>query len=64
MLARHDGALRFPCSEIEAGQWVLCGGNQGRGSNARPGDFASGFIECWKVFDEISAERAAEAEVR
>ena len=59
-LARHDGSMRFPCSEIEAGQWFSI--DQIRGwVNARPGDFASGFIECWKVFGKLSADRAAEA---
>ena len=59
-LARHDGSMRFPCSEIEAGQWFSI--DQIRGwVNARPGDFASGFIECWKIFEKLSADRAAEA---
>ena len=59
-LARHDGSMRFPCSEIEAGQWFSI--DQIRGwVNARPGDFASGLIECWKIFEKLSADRAAEA---
>ena len=59
-LARHDGSMRFPCSEIEAGQWFPI--DQIREwVNARPDDFASGFIECWQVFEKLSADRAAEA---
>ncbi len=51
-LARHDGSMRFPCSEIEAGQWFSI--DQIRGwVSARPADFASGFIECWKVFEKL-----------
>jgi 16S rRNA (adenine1518-N6/adenine1519-N6)-dimethyltransferase len=49
-----DGAFRLNRAEIEAGgfyppaivtQWI----------RARPGDFAPGFIECWKVCPEGSA---------
>jgi len=55
-VARHDGALRFPCSEIEAGQWVSVEEIRAW-IEARPGDFASGFIECWNVFDEKLREK-------
>ena len=51
-LARYDGALRFPCSEIETGQWI-CIEEVTAWIDARPQDFASGFIECWKVFNEM-----------
>lgn len=48
-LARHDGAMRFPCSEIESGQWFPI--EEIRvWVEARPEDFASGFIECWDLF--------------
>jgi 16S rRNA (adenine1518-N6/adenine1519-N6)-dimethyltransferase len=51
-LARHDGALRFPCSEIETGQWFSM--DEIRAWIAmRPTDFASGFIECWNAFDAM-----------
>lgn len=48
-LARHDGAVRFPCSEIEAGEWFPLDEVR-TWTQARPQDFASGFIECWNVF--------------
>jgi len=54
-LARYDGAMRFPCSEIETGQWIGIE-EVNAWIDARPQDFASGFIECWKVFDEVLAE--------
>ena len=47
--AQHDGALRYPCSEVETvqwfpmeiiDQWLL----------QSPQDFATGFIECWRLF--------------
>lgn len=54
-LARHDGAVRFPCSEIEAGEWFAL--NEVREwVQARPADFASGFIECWGLFDKLLKE--------
>lgn len=50
-LARHDGALRFPCSEVFAAEWFTM--EQVREWVAtRPQDFASGFIECWNLFEE------------
>jgi 16S rRNA (adenine1518-N6/adenine1519-N6)-dimethyltransferase len=48
LLQFWDGTPRFPCAEVEAviwmkpdlvGQWVTL----------RPEDFASGFLECWKL---------------
>ncbi|MCP5536684.1 MAG: ribosomal RNA small subunit methyltransferase A [Akkermansiaceae bacterium] len=51
-LARHDGAVRFPCSEVEAGQWFSLDELR-QWVHARPQDFASGFIECWNVFDSM-----------
>jgi 16S rRNA (adenine1518-N6/adenine1519-N6)-dimethyltransferase len=48
-VARYDGALRFPCSEVEHALWF--GIDQlNDWINAKPEDFAPGFIECWKVF--------------
>ena len=49
-LARHDGAVRFPCSEVESGEWFSLDTVR-RWVKARPQDFAAGFIECWEVFD-------------
>lgn len=55
--ARYDGAIRFPCSEIEAGQW-LSREEIRAWIKARPGDFASGFAECWNLFDLSLSEKA------
>lgn len=49
-LARYDGAVRFPCSEVETGEWFSMDEIRAWLS-ARPEDFASGFIECWSAFD-------------
>jgi 16S rRNA (adenine1518-N6/adenine1519-N6)-dimethyltransferase len=45
--AQHSGSIRFPAAEVEAAAWfppveIDCW------ISARPDDFASGFIECWK----------------
>jgi len=48
-LARHDGAIRFPCSEVEAGLWLPMKEIQDWIA-ASPQDFASGFIQCWTAF--------------
>lgn len=58
-LARHDGAMRFPCSEVESGQWFPVEIVRDWVA-ARPQDFASGFIECWSEFDRLFAEKLAE----
>ncbi len=58
-LARHDGAVRFPCSEVEAGQW-FCLEEVRAWVGVRPEDFASGFIECWKAFDAQLSEQSAD----
>ena len=50
-ITRYDGALRYPCSEIETGQWFPME-EVSAWIAARPEDFASGFIECWNAFDE------------
>lgn len=50
-VARYDGALRFPCSEVEHTLWF--GMDQlNDWIAARPQDFATGFLDCWKVFYE------------
>lgn len=55
--ARHEGPFRLPPAEIETGgffplelidSWI----------NARPGDFATGFLECWEAFRKDSAAGA------
>lgn len=61
-LARHDGALRFPCSEVYAAEWFKM--EQVREwVIARPEDFATGFIECWNLFDEKMGAAIAAAPV-
>lgn len=59
-LARHDGALRFPCSEVYAAEWFTI--EQVREWVAvRPEDFALGFIECWNLFEEkMGAAKASQ----
>lgn len=58
-LVRYDGALRFPCSEIETGQWFPMEEIRAW-IQARPGDFASGFIECWNLFEKHLSDRTNE----
>ncbi|MDQ2659809.1 MAG: 16S rRNA (adenine(1518)-N(6)/adenine(1519)-N(6))-dimethyltransferase RsmA [Verrucomicrobiota bacterium] len=52
-LSRHDGPFRLARSEIDYGEffppetvdaWLV----------ARPGDFAPGFVECWRTFRELA----------
>ena len=50
-LARYDGALRVPCSEVYATEWFPIG-LVSDWVKARPQDFASGFVECWNVFEQ------------
>ena len=52
---RHDGPVRFPCAEIEAAQWFSPREVQ-KWIDARPQDFASGFLECWKAVVELPPE--------
>lgn len=49
-VTRYDGALRYPCSEIETGEWFTMDDIRAW-VKSRPQDFASGFIECWAAFD-------------
>ncbi len=48
-VARHDGALRYPASEIEHAMWFKMEQIQ-QWIGKRPQDFAPGFIHCWKAF--------------
>ena len=47
--AEHDGPFQMPKSEIEHGEFfpieIISGWVE-----ARPNDFAPGFVECWKAF--------------
>jgi 16S rRNA (adenine1518-N6/adenine1519-N6)-dimethyltransferase len=47
-IARHDGPFLLPPAEIECGSFFSIAHIQ-RWVKARPGDFATGFIECWRV---------------
>ena len=47
-LARWTGSPRFPCSEVEAAVWMRPEELEAW-TTARPEDFASGFLECWKL---------------
>lgn len=47
-LARWDGVPRFPSAEVEAAMWMKPEELQAW-IDARPDDFAGGFLECWKV---------------
>jgi len=46
---RHDGALRFPCSEIDTVQWFSMEIIE-HWLARDPEDFASGFVACWDLF--------------
>ena len=46
--ARYDGSLRYPCAEIDAAMWFPVREVEAWVAN-RPSDFASGFLECWKL---------------
>lgn len=54
-LARYDGALRFPCSEVDAAQWFSMEQVE-EWIAARPEDFAPGFLECWEIFQSKMKE--------
>ncbi|MGJ8676767.1 MAG: 16S rRNA (adenine(1518)-N(6)/adenine(1519)-N(6))-dimethyltransferase RsmA [Akkermansiaceae bacterium] len=54
-LCRHDGAMRYPCSEIETGQWLPIELIQ-EWLEIRPQDFAEGFLSSWKVFYKLAQE--------
>ncbi len=54
--ADHDGPFRLPPAEIECGAFFTLAQIQ-RWMDARPKDFASGFIECWRTL--IAGRRLA-----
>ena len=49
---RQTNTIRFPCSEVDAGLW-LSPDEVNRWIARRPQDFASGFLECWKVWSAV-----------
>ena len=49
--ARHEGPFRLPPAEIESGAFFTPAQIE-RWIAARPQDFAPGFLECWRVFNQ------------
>lgn len=49
---RHDGALRYPSSEVEAAAWFPLD-EIAAWIASSPDDFAPGFLECWEKFKSI-----------
>jgi 16S rRNA (adenine1518-N6/adenine1519-N6)-dimethyltransferase len=47
--AQHEGPFRLPPAEIESGEWFSQEQIQ-EWTEARPDDFAPGFLRCWKVW--------------
>jgi 16S rRNA (adenine1518-N6/adenine1519-N6)-dimethyltransferase len=45
----HPGPLRWPCGEIQAGAWFPLD-EVAAWAEARPDDFAKGFLKCWGLF--------------
>jgi 16S rRNA (adenine1518-N6/adenine1519-N6)-dimethyltransferase len=48
--ANYDGAIKYAPDEIEVGQWFKPA-TVTDWVNARPQDFATGFIECWRAWE-------------
>ncbi len=48
-LARFDGNVKYPCSEVKTGLWIGID-ELTLWTGARPQDFAPGFLECWNLF--------------
>ena len=46
----HSGSVRYPAAEVSAAVWFPLE-EVGTWIAARPGDFSTGFIECWKAFN-------------
>ena len=51
-----DGKIRFPCVEIEYGQWFTMP-QIDAWVEAVPEDFAPGFLACWKLWKEANPGR-------
>jgi 16S rRNA (adenine1518-N6/adenine1519-N6)-dimethyltransferase len=49
---QHQGSIRFPCAEIDTAAWFPTD-ELGAWIEARPEDFASGFLECWRIAREM-----------
>ncbi len=52
---RHDGAVRFPCSEIDSVQWFSRSCVDAWIAK-NPTDFAPGFLQCWQLFKDCQAD--------
>ncbi len=53
--ARHEGPFRWPPEEIEWGGFFPVGTVQAW-CTAHPGDFAPGFLECWRVWRALAPD--------
>lgn len=53
-----EGVIRFPCVEIEYGQWFTMEQIESWVSKI-PEDFAPGFVACWKLWKETNPDRFA-----
>jgi len=47
-MVRWEGKPRFPCSEVESVLW-LSSDEVDAWTESKPDDFASGFLECWRL---------------
>ena len=45
----HNGPMKFAPDEIEIGEWFTPA-EVTAWNSARPQDFATGFIECWRAW--------------
>lgn len=52
-LARHHGPVRWPAEEVQTGEW-FAPDTITAWVAARPGDFARGFVTCWRAWLEKS----------
>ena len=49
----YDGHLRFPAAEVDAAVWFQLDEIEAWITN-QPSDFAPGFLECWKIFKNLT----------
>jgi 16S rRNA (adenine1518-N6/adenine1519-N6)-dimethyltransferase len=54
-VVHHDGPMKYAPDEIACGQWFPVN-TVDQWIAARPEDFASGFIECWRAWRQQAAE--------
>ncbi|MEI7929829.1 MAG: NUDIX domain-containing protein, partial [Verrucomicrobiales bacterium] len=52
---QFHGAVRYPCSEIDTAAWFSLD-ELTAWIEARPSDFASGFLECWRAVSGVIKE--------